>query len=228
MRRAPAAGRPGAPQPGRGRARATPRWPWGGRPLSRFLHRHPAGRLEGPRSADGPVSCATLFVALFWSHAGRHRSQGRGAEPGLPLPAPARPGTGSEPGPGQPLDPRQGDRRGQRGTGRRARASDVEPAARLLAGRGRALALRHEPPPPRPAADRPGPRWARPGAAGGDLRRARRLVRLILYRLFPREERAAEDEPGGPLWWPRGLQGDGRHDNPGLYTCMYTSETATS
>jgi hypothetical protein len=51
---------------------------------------------------------------------------------------------------------------------------------------------------------------------------------LILYRLFPREERAAEDEPGGPLWWPRGLQGDGRHDNPGLYTCMYASETATS
>ena len=51
---------------------------------------------------------------------------------------------------------------------------------------------------------------------------------MILYRAFPRERRAAADEPGGPLWWPRGLLGDGRHDNRGLYTCIYASETAIS
>jgi hypothetical protein len=51
---------------------------------------------------------------------------------------------------------------------------------------------------------------------------------LIVYRVFPREERSAPDEPGGPLFWPRGLQGDGRHDNPDLYTCTYASEIATS
>jgi hypothetical protein len=51
---------------------------------------------------------------------------------------------------------------------------------------------------------------------------------LILYRVFPRERRAGEAKPGGPLWWPKGLQGSGRHDNPDLYTCIYASEVAVS
>jgi RES domain-containing protein len=51
---------------------------------------------------------------------------------------------------------------------------------------------------------------------------------LILYRVFPRERRAAAAEPGGPLWWPKGLQGGGRHDNPDLYACIYASETRVS
>ena len=51
---------------------------------------------------------------------------------------------------------------------------------------------------------------------------------MILYRVFPHDGRASEGELGGPLWWPRGLQGDGRHDNPELYTCMYGSEVAIS
>ena len=51
---------------------------------------------------------------------------------------------------------------------------------------------------------------------------------MILYRVFPRERRAGEAEPGGPLWWPKGLQGGGRHDNPDLYACIYASEAPVS
>jgi RES domain len=51
---------------------------------------------------------------------------------------------------------------------------------------------------------------------------------LILHRVFPRDPRAAPTEPGGSLFWPRGLQGYGRHDNPELYACIYASETRVS
>jgi hypothetical protein len=51
---------------------------------------------------------------------------------------------------------------------------------------------------------------------------------LILHRVFPRDPRAAPTEPGGSLFWPRGLQGYGRHDNPELYACIYASETPIS
>jgi hypothetical protein len=51
---------------------------------------------------------------------------------------------------------------------------------------------------------------------------------LILHRVFPRDPRAAPTEPGGSLFWPRGLQGYGRHDNPELYACIYASETRLS
>ena len=51
---------------------------------------------------------------------------------------------------------------------------------------------------------------------------------MIVHRAFPREPRAREAEPGGPLWWPRQFQGDGRHDNRDLYGCMYVSEAAAS
>ena len=33
---------------------------------------------------------------------------------------------------------------------------------------------------------------------------------------------------GGALWFPRPYQGDGRHDNPGLYGCLYLSEREVS
>jgi hypothetical protein len=36
------------------------------------------------------------------------------------------------------------------------------------------------------------------------------------------------DGPGGPLWFPRVLQGDGRHDNPDVYGCLYAAERAVS
>lgn len=45
---------------------------------------------------------------------------------------------------------------------------------------------------------------------------------MILYRVFPRHERA-------DTWLaPRAAQGDGRHDNPDSYGCLYASETAVS
>ena len=47
---------------------------------------------------------------------------------------------------------------------------------------------------------------------------------MTLYRCFAWSARAKADEPDGPLWFPRTLQGDGRHDNPDLYGCLYLSE----
>jgi hypothetical protein len=51
---------------------------------------------------------------------------------------------------------------------------------------------------------------------------------LILHRVFPRDPRAGPSEPGGALFWPRGLQGHGRHDSRELYTCIYASEVEVS
>lgn len=34
--------------------------------------------------------------------------------------------------------------------------------------------------------------------------------------------------PGGALWFPRQLQGAGRHDNPDRYGCLYLGESAVS
>jgi hypothetical protein len=51
---------------------------------------------------------------------------------------------------------------------------------------------------------------------------------VILHRCFAWERRAAPDEPGGPLWFPRPFQGDGRHDNPERYACLYITEVAVS
>lgn len=47
---------------------------------------------------------------------------------------------------------------------------------------------------------------------------------MILYRCFVWNERAKEAELDGPLWFPRPFQGEGRHDNPDLYGCLYLSE----
>ncbi len=51
---------------------------------------------------------------------------------------------------------------------------------------------------------------------------------MILYRCFPWEKTAAPEAPGGPLWFPRPLQGAGRHDAPGRYGCLYLSEEPIS
>jgi hypothetical protein len=51
---------------------------------------------------------------------------------------------------------------------------------------------------------------------------------LILYRCFAWNERARADQPDSPLWFPRVFQGDGRHDNPDVYGCLYLTERETS
>ncbi len=45
-----------------------------------------------------------------------------------------------------------------------------------------------------------------------------------LYRVFPYLTRAAEDEPGGPLYVS--AQGGGRLDNPAAYAVLYLSDAA--
>jgi hypothetical protein len=51
---------------------------------------------------------------------------------------------------------------------------------------------------------------------------------MILFRCFPWDRGVAATARGGALWFPRMLQGAGRHDNPDLYGCLYVSETAVS
>lgn len=51
---------------------------------------------------------------------------------------------------------------------------------------------------------------------------------MILYRCFAWNERARPNDPDGPLWFPRQFQGDGRHDNPDLYGCLYVADAAIS
>lgn len=51
---------------------------------------------------------------------------------------------------------------------------------------------------------------------------------MILFRCFAWNERAANTEPDGPLWFPRVFQGDGRHDNPDRFGCLYVSVVAVS
>ncbi len=47
---------------------------------------------------------------------------------------------------------------------------------------------------------------------------------MILHRCFPWDESAGVSAPGGALWFPRPLQGEGRHDGPDRYGCLYVSE----
>ena len=47
---------------------------------------------------------------------------------------------------------------------------------------------------------------------------------MILHRCFGWNRRAAPDEAGGALWLAREFQGDGRHDNPERYGCLYLAE----
>ena len=51
---------------------------------------------------------------------------------------------------------------------------------------------------------------------------------MILYRCFAWNERARPEQPDSPLWFPRVFQGDGRHDNPDVYGCLYLSEREAS
>ncbi|MGH2879102.1 MAG: RES family NAD+ phosphorylase [Solirubrobacteraceae bacterium] len=51
---------------------------------------------------------------------------------------------------------------------------------------------------------------------------------MILWRALPYRPNARPDEHGGALWFPRELQGAGRHDNPDLYGCFYASENPIS
>lgn len=51
---------------------------------------------------------------------------------------------------------------------------------------------------------------------------------MILWRLVPWRVQASPREPGGALWFPRELQGPGRHDNPDRYGCLYASQDAVS
>ena len=46
---------------------------------------------------------------------------------------------------------------------------------------------------------------------------------MILHRCFAWNERAGDAGPDGPLWFPRPFQGEGRHDNPPHYGCLYLS-----
>jgi hypothetical protein len=46
---------------------------------------------------------------------------------------------------------------------------------------------------------------------------------VILFRCLAWDKAASPGARGGPLWFPRMLQGNGRHDNPELYGCLYVS-----
>jgi hypothetical protein len=48
------------------------------------------------------------------------------------------------------------------------------------------------------------------------------------YRCFAWDERARPKEIDGALWFPRVFQGEGRHDNPDLYGCLYLADRAES
>ena len=52
---------------------------------------------------------------------------------------------------------------------------------------------------------------------------------MIVWRVLPRvDPAAADDAPGGPLWFPREYQGAARHDNPAAYGCLYVAEGPVS
>ena len=51
---------------------------------------------------------------------------------------------------------------------------------------------------------------------------------MILYRCFAWDERARANQQDGPLWFPRSFQGEGRHDNPDIYGCLYLADSALS
>jgi hypothetical protein len=51
---------------------------------------------------------------------------------------------------------------------------------------------------------------------------------VILNRCLAWNERAAPDAADGALWFPQPYQGEGRHDNPAVYGCLYLSEQPLS
>ncbi|HSL82489.1 MAG TPA: hypothetical protein VLF66_06900, partial [Thermoanaerobaculia bacterium] len=46
---------------------------------------------------------------------------------------------------------------------------------------------------------------------------------MICWRVTALDPAARDRERGGMLWFPRLLQGEGRHDNPDLYGCLYAA-----
>ena len=51
---------------------------------------------------------------------------------------------------------------------------------------------------------------------------------MILHRCFTWDRTSRATEAGGALWFPRQFQGDGRHDNPESYGCLYVTEERVS
>jgi hypothetical protein len=49
---------------------------------------------------------------------------------------------------------------------------------------------------------------------------------VTLYRCFAWDATAPPTAADGPLWFPRLFQGEGRHDNPDLYGCLYVADRA--
>ena len=47
---------------------------------------------------------------------------------------------------------------------------------------------------------------------------------MIFFRCFAWDRGVRASAPGGALWFPRPLQGQGRHDAPERYGCLYVSE----
>ena len=51
---------------------------------------------------------------------------------------------------------------------------------------------------------------------------------MRLWRVLPWDPSAPVGQPGHTLWVPREYQGNGRHDAPDLYGCLYLAEVAVS
>ena len=51
---------------------------------------------------------------------------------------------------------------------------------------------------------------------------------MILHRCFAWAKRTGLSDPDGPLWFPRVFQGEGRHDNPETYGCLYLTDREVS
>jgi hypothetical protein len=51
---------------------------------------------------------------------------------------------------------------------------------------------------------------------------------VILHRAFAWNTRAPQTDQDGPLWYPRLFQGEGRHDNPERYGCLYLADRPLS
>lgn len=51
---------------------------------------------------------------------------------------------------------------------------------------------------------------------------------MILHRCFAWNRGARHDAIDGPLWFPQPYQGEGRHDNPEEYGCLYLADRAVS
>jgi hypothetical protein len=51
---------------------------------------------------------------------------------------------------------------------------------------------------------------------------------VILYRCFAWNAHRDPSREDGPLWFPRVYQGEGRHDNPETYGCLYFADREVS